>query len=358
VGLVYKPDWDETKERFIAWWSGEYFGRCAIAVTAPRAQRPDVKPPTAPSDPIRRWTDLDYIAALNEHHHAATFYGGEAFPIWSGGYPGHTSIPAFLGCPITLDHTTGWWDPILDDDDWNVTSLSIDTEGRWWKFTLELLDTAATASAGKSIPSTGAFGGAGDTLAALRGTGRLLYDVMDCPERVAAAELHLMRQWCEVYDAFYQIVHPAAQGSTGWFPLWSPGKFYASQCDFSYMISPRMFRELFVPAIEMQTQFLDHSVYHLDGIGAFVHVPALLEIPGIQAIQVGPGAGKPSALHYLDLLRQIQAGGKNLWISLAADEVERALSLLSVRGLFIDTSCGSEEEARALLKAVETWSRP
>jgi len=358
MGLLYKPDWDETKQRLLAWWNGEYFGRCALAVTAPREHVFPAKhlpPPSA--DPIRRWTDLDYIAALNDYHHAKTFYGGEAFPIWNGGYPGHTAIPTFLGCPITLDETTGWWDPILEGPDWDVTSLRIDEDGRWWKFTLELLRTAAQASAGKSIPSVGAFGGPGDTLAALRGTGSLLYDVADCPERVAAAELYLIRQWCGVYDRFYGIIRGAAQGSAGWFALWSPGRFYASQCDFSYMISPRMFRELFLPAIEEQTRFLDHSVYHLDGIGAFVHLPMLLEVPGIQAIQVLPGAGKPSPLHYLDTLRRVQAAGKNLHISIPASEVETALSLLSARGLFIDTTCGSEGEARDLLRAAERWSR-
>ncbi|UCH33660.1 MAG: hypothetical protein JSV65_13965 [Armatimonadota bacterium] len=358
MGLLYKPDWEETKERYLAWWAGAYFGRCALAVTAPRADARDAKPPTAPSDPVQRWTDLDYIAALNDYQHATTFYGGEAFPIWHGGYPGHTAIPAFLGCPITLDHTTGWWDAILDAPDWDVTALEIDPDNRWWQFTGGLLHTAAQAAAGKSIPSIGAFGGSGDTLAALRETGRLLYDVVDHPDRVLAAELHLMRQWCEVYDEFHGIIRAAAQGSTCWFPLWSPGRFYASQCDFSYMISPRMFRDLFLPAIEVQTRFLDHAVYHLDGIGAFAHLPALLEVPGIQAIQVLPGAGKPSPLHYLEVLKHVQAGGRNLHISIPAEEVETALSLLSARGLFIDTSCRTEEEARDLLRLAERWSRP
>jgi hypothetical protein len=358
MGLLYKPDWEETKHRLLAWWSGEYFGRCAMAVTAPRADQPNLKPPAPPANPVNRWTDLDYIAALNEYWHATTFYGGEAFPVWGGGYPGHTSIPAYLGCPVTLDEKTGWWDPILHDDDWDVTSLQIDTTGRWWQFTLDLLRTASEAAAGKSIPSIGAFGGCGDTLAALRGTWKLLHDCVDRPERVRAAELCLMEQWCTVYETFYRIIRDAAEGSTGWFELWSPGRFYASQCDFSYMISPRMFRELFVPALEKQTQFLDHSVYHLDGMGAFAHVPTLLELPGIQAIQVLPGAGKPSPLHYLDTLREVQAGGKNLHITISAGEVASALSLLSAKGLFIETSCASEEEANDLLKAAERLSRP
>jgi hypothetical protein len=307
---------------------------------------------------VDRWTNLDYIVALNEYQHATTFYGGEAFPIWNGGYPGHTSIPAFLGCPVSLDHATGWWDPVLTDDEWDVTSVRLDTDGRWWKFAVDLLRTASQASAGKSIPSIGALGGCGDTLAALRGTWNLLHDCVERPDRVRASELHLMTQWCEVYRMFYDILTNSDGGSTCWFELWSPGRFYASQCDFSYMISPRMFRDLFLPALEKQTEFLDHSVYHLDGIGAFAHVPALLELPGIQAIQALPGAGKPSPLHYLDTLKQVQAGGRNLHISIPPEEVERALSILSSKGLFIETSCASEEEARDLLKAAERWSKP
>jgi hypothetical protein len=111
-----------------------------------------------------------------------------------------------------------------------------------------------------------------------------------------------------------------------------------------------------LPAIERQTRYLDHTVYHVDGVGAFAHVPALCELPRLQAIQILPGEGKPSALHYLDVLKTVQAAGKNLQIWLPAGEVEAALRELSARGLFISTSCGSEAEARALLRNVERWS--
>lgn len=355
--LVYKPDWEEAQQHFLAWWAGEAFGRCALAVTAPKAGAQDMQPPPRPNDPVQRWTDLDYISALNDYIHSTTFYGGEAFPIWNGGYPGHTAIPAFLGCPTTLDMETGWWDPVLTGDDWDVRTLRLDREGCWWRFTIALLERAAWEAQGKSIPSIGAFGGCGDTLAALRGTERLLIDVAIEPEKVYQAEMYLMEMWIEVYETFYQIIHEAAGGSTCWFDLWSPGRFYAAQNDFSYMISPRAFREVFLPAIERQTRYLDHTVYHVDGIGAFNHVPALLELPRLQALQILPGAGKPSPLHYLDILRQVQAAGKNLHISIAPEEVETALNLLSARGLFIATYCKTEEQARYLLKMAEKWSR-
>jgi hypothetical protein len=84
----------------------------------------------------------------------------------------------------------------------------------------------------------------------------------------------------------------------------------------------------------------------------------LAELPTIQAFQILPGAGKPSPLVYLDTLRLVQDRKKNLFITLPPDEVETALGLLSSRGLFIETSCETEAEARYLLKMAERWSHP
>ena len=358
-GLLYKPDWEDTQRRFLTWWAGEPFERCAFAVTAPREGRQSLQPPVQPIDPVKRWTDLDYISTLIEYHHATTYYGGEAFPVWDGGSPGHTSLPAYLGCQVGLDMNTGWWDPLLVDDDWDVSSLHVDPNNAWWKFALELAKRGVKESAGKSIPDLGgALSGCGDILAALRGTDRLLMDVTMTPERVQEAEFILLDLWIDVFNRLYDLVHAAGAGTTSWFRLWSPDRFYPTSCDFSYMISPKMFRNLFLPVIERWTQSLDHTVYHVDGVGAFNHLPALTELPRIQAFQILPGDGKPSPLHYLDTLRLVQSKGKNLHITIAPDEVETALGLLSSRGLFIQTSCTTEDEAHYLLRMVEEWSHP
>lgn len=118
-----------------------------------------------------------------------------------------------------------------------------------------------------------------------------------------------------------------------------------------------MFNDLFLPAIERQARFLDHTVYHVDGIGNFAHVPALCELPRVQALQILPGAGKPSVLHYMDTLKYVQRAGRNLQIYLSSEEVEPALKELSARGLMIFTSCPTEAEARELLKNAAKWSR-
>ncbi|NQU10065.1 hypothetical protein HQ590_04700 [bacterium] len=355
--LLYKPDWVETQERHLAWWRHEYFGRCALAVRAPKDNPPAVPEPPLHTSIRQKWYDLEHIDRWNQYTMGRTFFGGEALPIWSPGYPGNNSIPVLLGNEHELDEHTGWTkgDPVLAHRT-DFRALCINKQHPEYLWTLEMLRFAAERSRGKCLVSIGAFGGCGDTLAGLRTTNQLLYDVVDRPDWVHDAELYLMDMWCAHYEDLYQHVRAADDGSTCWFPLWSPGKFYATQNDFSYMISPQTFRELFVPALRRQLEYLDHAVYHVDGIGAFGHVDALGELDRLQAIQILPGAGKPGPLHYPDVLKRVQRAGKNLHIAIPAEEVRPALAMLSARGLLIDTWCETEAEARDLLRNVETWS--
>ena len=354
------PIGGKTKENFLAWWANEDFGRCGIAVTAPKEGLQPLMPPQLPEKVEDRWLDFDYLKQVNEYRMSRTFYGGEAIPIWHPGYPGWDFIPSYLGAKVDLAEETGWVHPILETGeltDYDYHDIGIKPDNQWWVFAEKMHKFAAEEAKGKSLAGIQAIGGSGDILAGLRSTGQLLMDVLDCPEYVREFELHLMKIWIEVYDKFYGIINKVAEGSTGWFPLWAPGRFYPVQNDFSYMISPQMFRDIFLPAIEVQTEHLDYSLYHLDGVEAFAHLEALCELPKLQAFQVQPGAGKPNPLHYMDILKKVQRAGKNLHITIPCNEVETALENLSSRGLFIDTSCQTEEEAKYLLKNLEKWSK-
>lgn len=356
--LLYRPDWPEVRERYIQWWNGEYFGRAMLWVTAPKDDAREESEPRQPTDPVRRWTDLDYLSALNDWRHRGTLYLGEAFPTWHMGYPGAVSAPTFLGCGITLDLRTGWHEPALPGEDFDPEVIRLDTSGFWYGFGNRLLEHAAAVSKGKCLPSIGALGGSGDTLSALRDSNRLLFDVVDRPQKVMRAEQIVMDAWILVFSRYHDLVREASDGGTTcWFDLWAPGRFYPTHNDFSYMISPDMYRRIFLPQLVRQTEFLDYTVYHVDGIGAFAHVPMLCEIPRLQAIQILPGAGKPSPLHYREVLECVQRAGKNLHISIPADEVEAAVDMLSAKGLCIATSASSEAEARRLLDIVERRSR-
>jgi hypothetical protein len=358
--LLFKEDWPETRARFVQWWDREYFGRCAMAVKAPRDNPPNVPPPSPPVSPEQKNHDPEWISQNMAHQLSATYFGGEAFPVWNDGYRGYLWIPVMLGCRAECGPDTSWTHPMLTDPDrLMLNGLGLDESHPVYRMKAAVDKRAARECAGKSIPSIGAIGGGGDSLAAMRGTEQLLLDCVERPGAVMAAEARLMDIWIEYYGRCFNALNGPVWGSTCWFNLWSPGKFYAAQNDFSYNIGPAMFRELFLPAIQRQTEYLDHAVYHLDGIGAFHHLDALLELPGLQAIQVLPGAGKPSPLHYLDVLKKVQAAGKNLHITIPGGEVEQALSLLPARGLFINVlpALSSEKEARALIARAEQWSK-
>ena len=357
--LLYKPDWAEAKQRLTAWWRGEKTDRCLLQISAPRDNAAALGPAPEAKTIEERWCDLDYLTARIEHKHRRTFYGAESIPCWDAGFPGHVSLPTFYGCPFKLDWRTGWHQPILTGEELDLSGLKVDRAGRWWRFGDEMLDYARKASAGRSIPSMCAIYGGGDTLAALRGTERVLFDLMDRPAAVRDAELKLMDDWCEVFSHQVGLLTKDGGQYVSWFGLWAPGRCYPMQCDVSFGISPKSFRECFVPALRKQAEFLDHALYHLDGTGAFPLLEELLRIERINAIQVYPGTGKPSPLHYIDVLRKVQRAGKGLHISISAEEVEPALDLLSSRGLCIDTQARTEKEARALIdlagrKSVET----
>ena len=90
------------------------------------------------------------------------------------------------------------------------------------------------------------------------GPAKRMYDLTDEGREI-------LDVWIEVFETLYAIAHPASDGGcTNWFGMWAPGRFYPTHNDFSYMISPRMYREIFLPVLRRQTEYLDYSVYHTD----------------------------------------------------------------------------------------------
>jgi len=360
MNLLYKEDWEKTKINYNLWWTRENFGRCAISIKTPRDKPVCGTAPELPPRTEDRWLDINYLKMNMEHQLGSIYFAGEAIPVWNTGYPGWDFIPSYLGCNIKLMEQTGWVYPIWDNGeltDYNPENIKIDQSNKWFKFAVEIHELAAKEAKNKSIPGIQAIGGVGDCLAAMRANDKLLFDLIDCPAHVTKLEMRLMDIWIEVFERFYGITHEAAEGTSNFMGLWAPCKFYVCSNDFAYMISPKMFEEIFLEPLQKQIDYLDFSIYHLDGIGCFNHIDLLCGIKKLNALQLLPGAGKPSPLHYAKELKKIQDAGKNLHISIPAGEVKQALDMLSSKGLFIDTWCNNESEAIELLKCTEKWSR-
>jgi len=361
--MKYRPDVLEVLERFKMWWNQEDFGRCAISILArdyPNFDEPAIELPVDIKD---RWLDFDYLKASADRRLRNTVYIAEALPVWDGGYPGHDALPTFLGCDIEFGEDTAWINPIMENGDlegYDPNDLTIDWEhcnNKWFMYSQKYHAFENECAAGNSMPAMPAMGSTGDLLAHLRTTQRMLLDVVDSPEMVMKFEDRLMTLLLEQYDHYHDIHKDYCYGgSTNWMDLWAPGKHYIVSNDFSYNISTKMFEEIFLNPLLKHIRHLDYSLYHVDGIEAFRHVDMLCSIKELTGLQILPGAGKPSPLHYMDVLKKVQKAGKNLHINIAPDEVETALNNLSSKGLFIETSCTTKEEGMDILKLVEKCS--
>ncbi len=352
--MLYKDDWEQAKERFLAWWDGEVVDRVALQVRAPRK---GVEPQhrTAPSTLEARWTDIEWRLWQAEESFRTTFFGGEAFPcFWCN--LGPDILAACLGAELVFEETTTWVKPLITDWD-RMPPLRLDPNNRWWRLLLAMTEAAVEVGKGKFFVGLTDLHAGGDLLAALRGRENFCTDLIDAPEKVQETMAQITPLFFEVYESLHAIIRTHYEGTSTWLNVWSPGRWYPVSMDALALISTQMFRAFFLDDIKAQVDWLDHSIFHLDGPDCIRHLDILLELPNLRGIQWVPGARYSSMLPWLPLLKRIQQAGKLVHITVPAHEVEPLLRELSPKGLMMDTWCPSEEEARDLLRKATSWTR-
>jgi len=361
--VEYKPDWEKARARYEAFWNDEELERCLLWVISyrSRSQRslllhnphmPNYQiEVTRDEELLRRWTDFDFLLSYHQEVFSCLYYAAEALPVfWINLGPG--VMAAFLGSDPEFRKDTVWFHPSLG----SLQNLApkFNPENRWWKLTISLTAQAAKAGAGRFFVGVTDLGGAGDILAHLRGPGELCIDLMEQKEKIKEIECTIMDMWIACYEELYQLIVQRGSLVSHWLGTWAPGKHYPIQCDFSAMISPKMFQEVFVPSLCKQARYLDYPIYHLDGPGAIKHLPILLSIEEIKAIQWVPGDGAPRILNWIPLLQRIQASGRKVITYASPEEALEAIRYLepSKTMFFIDQPLNSIEEAEGFIQSM------
>ncbi len=195
--------------------------------------------------------------------------------------------------------------------------------------------------------------GGGDSLVAAIGASELAMALYDKPDEVNRLMRKLTDIYYEVFDAYYEKISRVQEGSITWIPAYSRGKYTALQNDFSGLVSPEMFNVFFLnyDVVEL-SQYMDNSIYHLDGSIALGNLDYLLEVEILDGIQWVPGAGAKPMSEWIDVCARILNSGKCLQIHCGFNEVEFLLSKLKHEGLFICTSCSTKDAAYHLLKSI------
>jgi hypothetical protein len=350
---LHFPDsgWETLAQNWSAWW-GDELGR-ALVVLESIEPKDEATPHYANTFLGNYGIEIPVDELLNQFipRLQATHYLGDAYPrFWPNFGPG--IVAAFAGASLHAVPDTTWFTP---GESIEISKLhaSIETGNPWWQRVTTVTQVAVERWGDQLAIGFTDLGGNLDILAHLRGTQQLLLDLLDCPMEVDRLVSETSQLWLQCYEALYSLTSQG-RGINSWGPCWSPTRGYLLQSDFSYMISPQMFKRYVLPDLSACCDALDYAFYHLDGKGQLPHLDMLLAMEHLRGIQWVPGDGQPQAEHWLPLLNRIRQSGKLCQVYVSARGALTILRELGGKGLaLVVNDTLTPEQGQALLEEIQ-----
>ncbi len=355
--LEYKPDFESTRRQWDDFWAGR-MERPLLSLRAPKQPGASLTPPPKSQAYGKEGKVEDWLDTL-ENYFDNTLFLNEAVPAVPVSFaPDHFST--LLGSDIHLNPDnpeTGWVEPFVED--WDKAEIKLRKDGYWWERTFEFIRAFRRRFDGRAMLCPPNIQGGLDCLSAIRGNQELLFDLIDCPEKVEEALGRVNQAVRELQNIYKEEMDVAAQGSVNRHLFYSSDQLIGvPQCDFSCMISQDMFRHFQLPALREELKQLGDSDYHLDGPDAIQHLEAICELDKVTVIQWQPGAASMDQ-DWTWLYDRIDALGRGL-IIVGEDAIEKAEKLwrrLNSRKLAVFSVYESVEEAEKITEKFNNLSK-
>lgn len=350
--------WAEIRQRFNTWWQRSDSNSPLINLVV-RLEEPSeaVEAEKTFSDPSGLYLDVPEIILRRRNFYRRHQLMAEAYPQVSLDL-GPGSLALYLGSEPGFARDTVWFNPCVDDiSQWS--ELTYNPDNIWLKRHIKMFSLARSIVGDDWLLNMPDLIENMDTLAALRDTQELIFDMIDDPDLIKRKLAEVDAVYFQHFDRFYDLVSWQGSNSFTAFNIWGPGRTAKLQCDFSALMSPAQFKEFVVPSLRSQCRQLDQSLYHLDGPDAIKHVPALMEIEELDALQWTCGAAQPDGAHdrWLPIYDQVKKAGKALWIMLydgnAQDWLagaEKLIKRYGTDGLYINFPPMSQADANQILR--------
>lgn len=357
--MINKNNWEETKKHFIMWWQGEDISRPMMRILSNDNEIPF-------EGRYRDYQDkhigLKYRCGEFMHRANQLKYHCEAYPYIDINI-GPGSLATYLGSKPHFAESTVWYEPCIKD--YNSFKMKYDSENYWLKKHLDIIKSAKDLAKDDFLIAIPDIVENMDILAAMRDPQTLLMDMYDYPETVKKFVDDVDNTYFDVYNRFYDIVKDK-DGSSCFtaFAIWGPGKTAKIQCDFCAMISPKHFRDFVLPGLSKQCDNLDYSMYHLDGRECFQHVPAIMEIESLNALQWTPGAAAPDAgsVDWFPMYKKVRDAEKSLWLSIndgSYDDwiisAKRIINEFGSAGIYLHFPTMTQEQALRIVDLSYKW---
>ena len=358
---MWKSNWTETQKRFVNWWNRE--GLLVGMWGAPETGRclhetvPALAKPATLED---RYCNAAFRAAENHYRLSRSIFPLDVLPSATTDL-GPGSLALFLGSRPGFAEDTVWFHPCIEQvlEPEKLPPLKFDPDNSWWRITEDIMRRCADRARRNYIVGCPDLIENMDVLSSLRGAQTLLLDMIERPEWIEQKIREINEVWFAAYQRIYDIIKLEDGSSAfGAFYIWGPGKVAKAQCDSSAMFSPKMFQRFVVPALTAQCEWLDHSLYHLDGTQAMVQLDNLLAIEPLDAIEWTPQAGIETGGHrrWHDLYRRILAAGKSVQVvNVERNEVLPLLDAIGPRGVYLLIQFKDEREAEQVARMVEPY---
>ena len=357
--IAWRPNWGETRQHFVDWWNHE--GLLIGVWGTPRGEKQwEVSfDPGPPRSKAHYYTDPVFRAQCNHYSLANCCCPADTFPRASTDI-GPGSLALVLGSAPGFSDRTVWFEPCIDPDNPEAhPPLTFDPSNPWWRIHEQTLRECVRLGRGKYFTACPDLVENIDILAALRGPQHLLYDLVERPEWVEQKVAEINQAWFETYGRIYDIIkHDDGSAAFGAFQIWGPGTTAKVQCDASAMFSPDMFERFVVPALTQQCDWLDYSMFHLDGSQCIPHLDLLLSIPSLDAIEWTPDPQVPTGgnPHWYPMYRKILEAGKSIQaVGVEPSEVEPLLDAVGPKGVYLLLKCWDIDELERLAVVADRY---
>jgi len=341
-------DYNYIKKRWQQFWDKENHDRPILMILAKK----DIQKPNnliAPKNSADCWLDFDYVLKKEYLNLENTYFGGEAFPAI---YPnlGPDILPAICGgCEIKFGTDTSWAVHKIDDLS-TMPPIKFDEENIWFKRIKELTQKAIDQANGEYLVGITDLHTGADALSAFRGPANLCMDMYDYPELFKQKIDEIFEVHKTVITELGTIIKEKQEGLTNWLGIWHPkNDWYLTSCDFGGLISTKDFDEFIIKGLEDELNFINGSIYHLDGPGNLKHLDRLLKLPKLNGIQWCQGISSPPAREYLDVYKKIQVAGKCMQIYADPEDMEPLCWALEPEGVNICINAKNEAQANELI---------
>ena len=351
---MWKQNLEQTKQHYIDWWNhkGIVLNMWEHFQTGVEPHA-DVPAPPAPKDLNQKWFDPEWRADYLDWYVAHSCLKADMLPV-ANTQLGPGSLAAILGGVFEGGEDTIWIHPNPDFND----DITFNPEHPNYLLHKALLKACKQKAKGNYYVGMPDLMEGMDVLAAMKGTDKVLMDTVTQPEVLEHQMQQINDIYFRVFDELYDIIREGDEMAFCYFSSWAPGKMTKLQSDISTMISVDDYRRFVQPFIRQQCQHIDYTLYHLDGVGALHHLPALLEIEELNAIQWTPGVGEPQggSPKWYDLYKKILAAGKSImacWVTV--DELRPLLDNIGGDGVHLEMDFHNEAEVEQAMRIVEEY---